>query len=149
MKWPRVTVRPALAREIPELQARLAEQRHYFEQQDLRETVLYVAEYDGQKVGLCAGRLVWQVEPLMLFPEFQENAPHFAQEKATYMLIRALDHWIASPENATGITQYFCFILKRRMQTLAQAFGMLEVYWQKGSKMFGKNMPDARIGKVH
>ncbi len=148
MKWPRVTERDAVLSELPYLQEKLKEQSHYFEQHDLSQCIVKVVEYDGQIVGFAAARLVFQVEPVMLFPEFRE-APHFAQQRATLLLIRGIDAWVMDTQrNLSGITTYFCFILSRRMQKLAAAFGMLRCYWNRGGKIYGKNMVDPRIGKA-
>jgi hypothetical protein len=138
MNWPRVTVRPARPEDLPELQRRLLEQRGAYEQQDLRKTILYVAEYDGKIVGFSAARMIWQIEPLLLTPEFKKKAPHFARQKATYLLIRELDRWIADRQrNLTGIHWYFCSIVGKTMQQLAVSFGMLRVYPK--SKFFGRD----------
>lgn len=138
MKWPRVTVRPALAEEIPELQARLAEQKEFYEQHDLSKTIVFVAEYGGVIVGFSAARLIWQVEPLLLVPDFQKHAPRFARRKATYLLIRELDRWIADRQrNLTGLHSYFCSIVGKTMRQLALSFGMTQVYPK--SKFFGRD----------
>lgn len=138
MNWPRVTVRPARPEDLPTLQTELADQGDFFEPQDLRQSIIHVIEYDGEIVGFGAGRLQWQYEPLLLTRKFQQNAPHFAQAKGTYLLIRAFDDWVNSAENLTGITRYFCVIVTRRMQQLAQSFGMFRWYARRGTKFFGK-----------
>lgn len=138
MNWPRVTVRDARVADLDELHRRLFEQRDKYEQQDLSKCIVMVAEYDGKIVGFSAARLTWQVEPLLLVPEFTGSAPHFAQQKATYMLIREIDGWIADRNrNTTGLHSYFCSIVGRRMRKLAVSFGMLPVYIK--SKFFGRD----------
>jgi hypothetical protein len=138
MNWPRVTVRPARPEDLPTLQRELADQSDFYEPQDLRNSITHVAEYDGEIVGFGAGRLQWQYEPLLLTRKFQASAPHFAQQKATFLLIRAFDEWIHSEANLTGITRYFCVIVSQRMQRLALAFGMFRWYAKRGTKFFGK-----------
>lgn len=134
----RVTVRPAVPADLPRLQALLYEQRREFEQQDLRQSITYVAEYGGEIVGFCSARLVMQVEPLLLAPLFKKRAPRFAQAKATLGLIREVDGWIADRErNKSGIHWYFCTITGRTMQKLAMSFGMIRVYAK--SKFFGRD----------
>lgn len=138
MNWPRVTVRDARLEDLPYLQEKLKEQARFYEQQDLSKCIVMVAEYDGQIVGFGAARVQWQIEPLLLIPEFKKYAPHFAQQKATYLLIRELDAWIGDrKKNLTGIHYYFCSIVDRTMRKLALAFGMLQVYPK--SKFFGRD----------
>lgn len=138
VKWPRVSVRPARPEELPELQFRLREQGNRYEMQDLSKTICYVAEYDGKIVGFTACRPMWQVEPLLLVPEFTKDAPGFAQAKATALLIKAVDGWIADrTRNQSGIHWYFCAIVGRTMRKLAVSFGMVPVYTK--AKFFGRD----------
>jgi hypothetical protein len=138
MNWPRVTVRDAVLADLPELQTRLKEQAQFYEQQDLSRCIVMVAEYDGQIVGFAAARLIWQVEPLLLVPEFKKHAPHHARQKATYLLIRAIDNWIGDRQrNTTKLHSYFCSIVDRTMRKLAVSFGMWPVYSK--SKFFGRD----------
>lgn len=138
MKWPRVTSRPARLDEIEYLQQRLAQPSPYkYEDHDLSKCVVFVAEYDGAIVGFSAARLQWQIEPVMLFPEFQKFGPHFAQQRATFLLIKELHQWISDRgRNLTEIRSYFCYILRPRMQKLAASFGMQR--WYRGGKFFGR-----------
>jgi hypothetical protein len=139
MSWPRVTVRPATIADLPILQRELADQADYYEPQDLQKSITHVIEYDGEIVGFGAGRLQWQYEPLLLTRKFKDAAPHFAQARGTYLLIRAFDDWLHdSSKNLTGITRYFCVISGKRMQQLAASFGMLRWYSKRGTKFFGK-----------
>jgi len=137
--WPRVTVRPATLDEIPKIRALLLEQADYFEHNyDLRRCIVFVAEFGGDIVGFTAARLQWQVEPLLLTNQFKRNGPLFAQQKATYLLIRELDGWLRDPKkNTTGIHYYFCHIRDKTMQKLAVSFGMTRVYF---GKFFGKDL---------
>jgi len=134
----RVTVRPATPEDLHELHWRLHEQRHLYEQQDLRNSIVMVAEDEGQIVGFVAARLMWQVEPLLLTPEFIKEAPGHAQRRATYLLIREIDRWIGDrTKNRSGLHSYFCSIVGKTMRKLALSFGMLPVY-QK-CKFFGRD----------
>lgn len=134
----RVTIRPAVPADLPRLQAMLYEQRAFYEQQDLSKAVVYVAEYGGEIIGLCGARLIFQVEPLLLAPEFKKYAPRFAQQKATLGLIRGVDDWIGDRQrNLSGIHSYFCSIVGRTMRQLALSFGMVAVY--RKSKFFGRD----------
>jgi len=132
-----VTVRPATPEDLHELHYRLHEQRGYFEQQDLRRSIVFVAEYEGQIVGFAAARMIWQVEPILLTPEFQKEPGH-ARRKATYLLIREIDRWIGDrARNLSGLHSYFCSIRGRVMQKLAVSFGMLSLY--NRCRFFGRD----------
>ena len=133
----KVIVRPARLEEIPQLQDMLLEQSDSFEQQDIGKTICYVAECDGKVVGMAAGRLVWQIEPVLLDRNFKQTAPLHAQRKGTLLLIRAIDAYIADrTRNKTGIYGYFCSIQGKVMQQLAVHFGMWPAY--ENSKFFGR-----------
>lgn len=135
--WPRLTVRPAALGELPHLHELLAEQADYFEQNRLDRSIVFVAEYGGDVVGFVAARLQWQIEPLLLTKRFKKRAPHSAQRRATYLLIREIDSWIGNrTKNRTGIYYYFCHIRDRSMQKLALSFGMTRVYF---GKFFGRD----------
>jgi hypothetical protein len=131
-----VTVRPAKPEELLDLQSLLYRHRGEFEQQDLTQAIVYVAEKDDAIVGLITGRLVWQIPTLLI--DREANLPAHVKRKATYMLIRELDNFIGDRErNRTGIYFYFCVIKNRTMQHLAKAFGMLRVY--KDFLVFGRD----------
>lgn len=137
-QFPQVTIRPATREDIPYLQERLASTPRN-EQVDLNQCIVGVVQYGDQIVGFTGARLIWQIEPVMLFPEFIESAPHFARQKATLMLIRWIENWLADrSKNTTPIGSYFCFITNRVMQKLAVSFGMLRIY--TGGKFFGKDL---------
>lgn len=136
--WPRVTVRPARVGEIPQLREFLREQADYFEQNDISQSIVFLAEYDNEIVGFCAARLQWQIEPLLLTRKFQQHGPNFAKAKATYLMIREMDRWLGDrTKNQTGIFYYFCHIRDKTMQKLAVSFGMTRVYF---GKFFGKEL---------
>lgn len=134
-----VTVRPATQDDLHELQWHLHDQRHVYEQQDLRNAVVMVLEEDGEIVGFAAARIAWwQVEPLLLTRAFKKRGSKHAQRKGTYLLIRELDRWIGDrSKNLSGIHSYFCSIRGRTMQKLARSFGMLQLY--KRCQFFGRD----------
>jgi hypothetical protein len=134
----RVIIRPATPEDIPYLEKRIREQS-YFEHVDVRKMIVFIAEYGGEIVGFSAARLMWQIEPIMLMPEFRKLAPHFARQKATLGLIRAIEGWLADRgRNTTGIYSYFCSIKGRTMRALAEAYGMLRVY--TGCAFYGRDL---------
>lgn len=134
-------VRPAEVGELSFLQAKLAQrEQDGFEQLDLRKSVVLVAEDDELRAGLVSARLMWQVEPLILFPEFERTSLPIARKKATYLLARHIEDYIADrARNRTGLHSFFAFIEDRnpRMQGLARHIGWMPVY-RKG-KFFGKD----------
>lgn len=130
-----VTVRPARLEEIPMLQEMLAKQP-YFEYQDLRQAIVFVSEYEGRVVGMITGRLIWQLPTLLLE---KDKIPRHSQRRATLMLIRAMDAWLADrSQNLSGIYSYFCVIKGSIMKHLAAHFGMFRFY--KGFSTFGKDL---------
>lgn len=138
MNFPRATIRPAKQIDMSYLAKRLAEKSRN-EQVDLNQAIVFVVEYGENIVGFSAARLIWQIEPVMLFDEFKHRAPHIARQRATYLLITAVDRWIADrARNTTGIHSYFCFVKDRVMQKLATHFGLLRIY--VGGKFFGRDL---------
>lgn len=134
-----VTVRPARQEDLLWLHSMLHEQRAYYEQQNLRHSIVFVAEYEGEIVGFSAARVMWQIEPVLLDSFFVKTAPPHARKRATYLLIRDLDAWLGDrSKNLSGIYSYFCTIRGRIMQKLAVSFGMLRVY--RRSQFFGKDL---------
>jgi len=139
-----IRTRPARLEELPFLQAthsQVAEQRG-FEQLDLSKSVVIVAEdtTDGMRCGLLAARLIWQFEPLVLFPPFERTSTGMAKKRATYLLARAGEAYIADPSlNCTPIRSFFAVIQNSnpRMQNLAEHIGWQRVYPK--CKIFGKD----------
>lgn len=115
-------VRAATRTELAYLQGRLASTDR--EQVELGKSIVYVAIEENVILGFVAGGLIWRVEPLMVFPEFQRKAPPAAQKRAAYLLGKAMDDYImASPENRTGIRRYFAFVCTG-FERLAVRFGL-------------------------
>ena len=134
----RVSFRPATEADIPELFERLKEQASYFEQVDLRKMIVFVAEYEGKIVGFTGARQVWQIEPILLTPEFVKTAPHFSQQKATLGLINIITYWLKDTRNNPYLRFFFCVIKGRTMQKLAAHWGMLRIYQKCG--FYGKDL---------
>ena len=140
-----IRTRAARLDELRFLQAKhtlLAEEKHH-EKLDLAKSVVLVAEDndDSLTCGLIAARMVWQVEPLVLFPEFERTSSKMAKKRATYLLARAVESFIADPaSNPTPVKFFFSVIENRnpRMQDLARHIGWQQVY--PGCKIFGKDV---------
>lgn len=95
---------------------------------------VFVIEHNGIISGCVCARQVWQVEPLYLFPEFEEHAPPVTLRRAVFKLARAMENWLRS----RGVCWYFGYIEKEPMQKVAEDYGMIPVY-RKGL-MFGKDL---------
>jgi hypothetical protein len=137
----KVIVRDAKPSELNFLQGKLrAFERDNFEQFDLRQAVVFVAEdFDGLPAGMVCLRLrcspvslapMWHLEPLVLFSNFVRTSPLHSQRKATYLLATAAEAYIAdSTRNTTGVRAFFVYIEDKneRMHGLAQSIGWMPI----------------------
>lgn len=101
---------------------------------ELHGTPVWVAEQDGKIVGMIAARLVWQVEPMTVFPEVTNE---MTRRRVTRELYRAAASWLGDRDrNATGI--YTAFAVTRSAAVLgwSKAMGWLEQY--RGATLFTK-----------
>lgn len=135
-------VRAAKPDEMAFLQAKLGDRaKDGYQQFDLETAVVLVAEdYDAMLAGMVCLRLrqgpvraerCWQIEPLILFPQFIRHSPRQSQRKATYMLAKAAEEWIADPwRNTSGVRCFYCFIENKniRMHGLAEHIGWQPVH---------------------
>lgn len=134
-----MNIRPATLADIPKLKEELGREPDKWEQIEFEKGIVFVAEEDGEIIGFINGRLIWQIEPLFIFSKYRKKKFRAIARKATYLLIKRLDGWIANrSENRTGIYSYFCFIKNRLMQGLAMNFGMFRIY--TGGKFFGRDV---------
>jgi hypothetical protein len=139
-----VIVRDAQFNEIPFLQAKLArKEKEGYEQFPLSTAIVLVAEDgDGLRAGMVCLRIrqspvnlapMWQVEPLILFSEFIRTSPLHSQRKATYLLARAAESYIADrSRNTTGVHSFFVHVMKKNkaMHRLARHIGWSEPKWK-------------------
>lgn len=117
------------------LQEMLARQP-YFEYQDLRIAIVFVAEFEGQIAGMITGRMIWQLPTLLLE---KEKLPRNSQRRATLMLVCAMDAFLGDrSKNLSGIYSYFCVIKGGMMKYLADRFGLFRLY--RGFATFGKDL---------
>lgn len=147
-------IRPARAEELSFLQGKLAQrEKDNYEQFPLSQSIVHVAEdYDGLRAGMVCMRLrpspvsmapCWHIEPLILFPEFVRASPRHAQRRATYLLAKAAEAWIADDSrNSTGVKLFFVFIETKNkpMHGLAKHIGWPTV---KG-KLYAKEASSGR-----
>lgn len=107
-----------------------------YEHIDLEKRIAFVIKHNGVVSGCIAARLVWQIEPLFLTPEFTRDAAPVTLRRAVFKLARSMFHWLAT-ENKTGIRWTFAYISKKPLQKLAEEYGMIPVY-RKG-KFFARD----------
>lgn len=143
-----MNVREAKIEELSFLQGKLAQRaKDGYEQFPLRQAIVLVAEdFDGLRAGIVCLRLrtspisaapMWLVEPLLLFPEFVRTSPLHSQRKATYLLAKAAEAYIADrSRNTTGVHSFFVHIETKNkpMHRLARHIGWMPVK----SKLYAK-----------
>lgn len=149
-----VTHRPARVEELPYLQQRINESHHekirlYVEvpQPDESKKIVplcmcWVSEEDGEIRGLLPLRLIWQAEPLFIFPEVKSKN---TRRRIALGLPRIMEEWIGDrAKNLTGIYSYF-FVTKTKLWAkLAEHFGksgqspIHRIY--KGCMTFGRDL---------
>lgn len=118
------TTRVAKPEDIPYLMQRLRESGG--ETIDLWKTPCWVVEEDGVILGMLPIRLVWQFEPLYVFPEVKRTA---SRRRACMLLYNAAEAWLANRElNGSGI--YWAFAITRRVavRSWAKAMGWRHQY---------------------
>jgi hypothetical protein len=146
-QWHGGGIRQATKEELPYLQQRINESKEekvrlYIEVEGLngKEIVplvmIWVGVQDGKLVGQLPLRMIWQAEPLMIFPEVKNKS---LKRRIALGLPRAMESFIGDRSvNKTGIYSYF-FVTKGRLWAkLARAFGCLRIY--KGCMTFGKDL---------
>jgi hypothetical protein len=120
------TVRPATPQDLAYLRNKLDQAG--LEAENLNKRILFVIEHGGIISGCVAARLVWQIEPLFLTPEFVRDAGPVTIRRAVFKLANAIFQWLASSENKTGIYWAFAYVSKKPLQRLAKEYGMTPCY---------------------
>jgi hypothetical protein len=144
-----IMVRPAKLEETSWLQGNLNQRVHDgYEQFDLRRAVVFVAEdtEDGLRAGMVCARLrtspvtmapMWIVEPLVLFRQFIRVSALHSQRKATYLLAKTIEAYIADrSRNTTGVHSFFVHIENKNkaMHGLARHIGWKPVKYKLYTK---------------
>lgn len=124
-------IRQARAEEIPLLAQRLAETEG--EQVNLNTARIWVAVEDGVILGMLPLRLVWQAEPLLIFPEVQNTSK---RRRAGFGMYRAAIAWLGSTDNKTGIRWLFGITRKKAVAGWLAKLGWHRQY--KGAQTFIK-----------
>jgi hypothetical protein len=117
-----VEIREARAAEIPWLKTKLEESGG--ELVDLEAARVFVAVEDGALLGMFALRMVWQGEPLLIFPECENR---IKRSRAGYLLFRAACEWLRD-RNRTGIGWFFAITRSEAVKAWAPRLGLLEQY---------------------
>ncbi len=133
--------RPAAPDELPELQRRLDATDG--ERIDLETTPAWVAERDGEILGILPARLFWNLEPLVIFDEVTNR---LTRSRAALGLYRAAEAYLADPmRNRTGCHWIFCFTRSDAVKGWANRLGWLRQW--KGAAAYVKCLRnDRRIG---
>jgi hypothetical protein len=127
-----VSFREAREDEKPYLAERLSQTEH--EQVSLEHC--WVAEQDGKLVGMLPIRLVWQAEPLVIFPEVKNNA---TRRRAMLGLYITMETWIGDRvRNTSGVHWYFAVMYSRTVQGWAQRLGLWRIY--RGAATYCKHL---------
>jgi hypothetical protein len=126
----KLAIRPARPYEIPFLQAKANQQLPAnYQPVDLERSVVYTAEdTDGLLAGVAAAHLGWQIEPLLLFPEFTRSAVAHSQRMATYRLARAIVDHLEDPAKNEGRPGFFAHVGNPDFRDLAVNFGLHQAY---------------------
>src|SRR5260370_14168175 len=97
-------IRPVHPNDIPYLQHRMKELGSEFI--DLNATPAWVAtDHSGNILGVLPARLVWNLEPILIFPEVKNK---LTASRAALGMFKAAEAWLSDPnKNTTGITWYF------------------------------------------
>ena len=132
-----VIERMARRDELPYLQKRLDESDNekvklYTEvEQDGQKVIVplsmvWVTEKDGKITAMINLRLIWQAEPLYVFPEVKDTSE---RRRCAILLPRAMEAWLGDrTKNKTGIYSYFFVTLSRAWAKLAIHFGCQRIY---------------------
>lgn len=103
-------VREARSDEIPLLKEKLAASD--MERIDLDAARVWVALEEGAIVGFVSLRMVWQMEPLYIFPECRKR---MARRRAIYGLYREASAWMGDRKrNLSGI--HWMFAITRNLE---------------------------------
>lgn len=125
-------VRQALASELPYLKERMAET--HGEQIDLEKARVWVAVEGGEIVGVLPARLIWQLEPLLVFPEVENK---ITRSRAGLLLYRSAEKWLGDrAQNRTGIHWFFAITRSKAVKRWADRLGWFRQY--RGAQTFLK-----------
>jgi hypothetical protein len=111
--------------ELPALQERLKDMAGVDQYTiDLNRVPVSVVEDDeGNIIGLLPIRLIWNPEPLLIFPEVENK---MTRRRAALSLFRSAEDFIADPvRNQTGIHNYIAYTVHDDVKAWAPRLGMI------------------------
>ena len=123
----RLTYRAATPGEKAYLAQRLTETEH--EVVSLEHC--WVAERDGQLLGVLPARLVWQLEPLVVFPEVTNT---LTRSRAALGMYIVAENWIRQQP----VHWFFAVTRSRAVQNWAGRLGWWRMY--RGAQTFTKHL---------
>lgn len=105
------------------------------EEIDLEAARVFVEVADDDTIrGVLPARMVWQLEPLVVFPEVGNT---MTRRRITRALLKGAETWLADRNlNRSGIHWYFAIIKKRAARLAAPRMGMWRIY--RGAAHFVK-----------
>jgi hypothetical protein len=128
-------IRLTAREEIPAMQRRLEELGS--EYIDLSSTPSWVAlDEEGTIIGILPARLVWNLEPLLVFPEVKNKV---TASRACLGLFRAAEAWLSDrAKNTTGIYWYFIKTRSEAVKQWAKRLGWFRQW--KGCALYIKHL---------
>jgi hypothetical protein len=116
-------IRHVVPADIPYLHQRMKELGSEFV--DLNTMPSWVATDDeGKILGVLPARLVWNLEPLLIFPEVTNK---LTASRAALGMFRAAEAWLSDPsKNITGINWYFIKTYSEAVKGWAKRLGWFE-----------------------
>src|SRR5260370_6757137 len=94
---------------------------------DLSTTPAWFAtDHSGNILGVLAARLVWQLQPLLIFPEVENK---MTRRRSAIGLYRAAEAWISNRLlNTTGIHWFFAVTRSEGVISWAKKLGWFQQY---------------------
>lgn len=128
-----VTVRHVVLEDIPWLTEKL--KACDSEELELHRMPCWIAEEDGIPIGILGARMVWQLQPLLIFPEAKNK---ITRSRACYRLYEAAVAWLGNRElNGSGVHWFFAVTRSKGVKAWAKRLGWFRQY--KGTAFFIKH----------
>ena len=107
------------------------------ENHDLDKRILFVIKHNQVLSGCIGARLIWQIEPLWLTPEFDRDASPVTRQRAVFKMIRTMENWLSDPtKNTTKLHRYFGAISNKKMEKVAIDYGMKPAVYHRARLMW-------------
>ncbi len=129
-----LSIRHVEPKDFESLRQRLKE--NHSEALDLERMPCWIAEDDGKVIGVLGARLVWQLQPLLIFPETKNK---ITRSRACFHLYRVATAWLGNRDlNRTGIHWFFAVTYSKGVKAWAKRLGWFRQY--KGTAFFIKHL---------